>query len=514
MSQGANQCVWFKKDLRILDHAPLVEALKLGPVCCLYIYEPEIIHSAEFEAAHLLFINQSLEALESELRARGGALVTRVGEATEVLEELRQELCFQRLWSHQETGQWITYQRDLRVASWAKRQGVDWQEFTQTGVIRRLASRQGWAQRWEERMRRPVTPPPPRLSTLAVKSLGLLGPPFFHLPPSHKKEAQRGGEALGWACLESFLESRGLNYRAEMSSPLAGATGCSRLSPYLTWGCLSLKCVAQRVQERVADLRVAKFHGEVVDRRWLGALRSFSGRLHWHCHFMQKLEDEPRLEFENMARSYDGLREASFNEEFFSRWCAGQTGYPMVDACMRALHATGWINFRMRAMLTSFASYHLWLPWQRPAQFLARHFLDFEPGIHYSQIQIQSGVTGINTVRIYSPIKQALDQDPEGVFIKRYVPELAMVPKMFLAEPQRMTPLQQQHYGCRIGQDYPAPVVDHVTAYREARAKIAVVRQRPAARAEAQQVFKKHGSRKRRGGVLVTQRAEQQELFS
>ena len=101
---------------------------------------------------------------------------------------------------------------------------------------------------------------------------------------------------------------------------------------------------------------------------------------------MQKLEDEPEIEFRNFNRAYDGLREDEFNDEYFEAWCHGRTGYPMVDACMRALHQTGWINFRMRAMLVSFASYHLWLHWRQPALYLARLFLDYEPGIHYSQI--------------------------------------------------------------------------------------------------------------------------------
>lgn len=179
-------------------------------------------------------------------------------------------------------------------------------------------------------------------------------------------------------------------------------------------------------------------------------------------------------------------------------WQNGLTGYPMVDACMRCVKATGWLNFRMRAMLMSFASHHLWLHWRPTGIFLARHFLDFEPGIHFSQVQMQSATTGINTVRIYSPAKQALDQDPQGRFIKLWVPELEGVPVSWLAEPHRMQLEQQSAAGCHIGVDYPAPIVDHATAYREARLKIALARREPAAREEARRVFLRHGSRKRR----------------
>jgi deoxyribodipyrimidine photo-lyase len=214
---------------------------------------------------------------------------------------------------------------------------------------------------------------------------------------------------------------------------------------------------------------------------------------------MQKLEDEPAIEFENMARVFDGLRENDFNQESFQAWCEGRTGYPMVDACMRALHRTGWLNFRMRAMLVSFASYQLWLHWRPTAVYLARHFLDFEPGIHFSQFQMQSGVTGINTVRIYSPAKQVLDQDPHGQFIRRYVPELAAVPDEYLPEPHRMPPLLQQSLGCEIGKHYPFPIVDYKAATKAAKDRLFAVRKRSEAKAEARRVYQKHGSRRRPG---------------
>ena len=212
---------------------------------------------------------------------------------------------------------------------------------------------------------------------------------------------------------------------------------------------------------------------------------------------MQKLEDEPSIEFENFNRAYDGLREGEFNDDFFEAWCEGQTGYPMIDACMRALHQTGWINFRMRAMLVSFSSYHLWLHWRKPAIYLARLFLDYEPGIHYSQIQMQSGVTGINAVRIYSPIKQVTDQDPQGIFIRRFVPELAEVPDKHLAEPHKMNAMEQTLFCCEIGKDYPAPIVDHKTRYRLARDRMHQHKRLPATREASAKVYQKHGSRKK-----------------
>ena len=225
------------------------------------------------------------------------------------------------------------------------------------------------------------------------------------------------------------------------------------------------------------------------------SLKSFSGRLHWHCHFMQKLEDEPAIEFEDLHSACRGLRPPADSTTVFAAWQAGETGLPFVDACMRMLRATGWLNFRMRAMLMAVASYHLWLDWRQPGLHLARLFTDFEPGIHWSQVQMQSGTTGINAVRIYNPVKQGYDQDPDGRFIRRWVPELGDVPAAFVHEPWRWDGADRV-----LDQAYPRPVVDHLGAARAARQRIWAVRRGSAFREEAARVFERHGSRKRRSG--------------
>ena len=138
----------------------------------------------------------------------------------------------------------------------------------------------------------------------------------------------------------------------------------------------------------------------------------------------------------------------------------------------------------------------MWLHWRQPALYLARLFLDYEPGIHYSQIQMQAGVTGINTVRIYSPIKQVIDQDPQGIFIRRFLPELSNVPDKHIAEPHKMTSMEQILFECRIGIDYPPPIVDHKTRYKIARDRMHSLKKLPQTREASQKVFQKHGSRK------------------
>jgi deoxyribodipyrimidine photo-lyase len=148
-------------------------------------------------------------------------------------------------------------------------------------------------------------------------------------------------------------------------------------------------------------------------------------------------------------------------------------------------------------MLMAFASYHLWLHWREPGLHLARCFTDYEPGIHWSQAQMQSGTTGINSLRIYNPVKQSRDQDPDGRFIRRWVPELARVPDAFIHSPWEMTAAEQQDCGLRIGRDYPPPLIDHLAAAREARRRLGAVRRQGSAREEGQAIFRDHGSRRR-----------------
>jgi deoxyribodipyrimidine photo-lyase len=379
---------------------------------------------------------------------------------------------FDDLLSSEETGTGWSYTRDKAVGAWCRARGVCWHEWPQHGVVRRLATRRGWAGLWAQRMNQPALAAPTGFRRMPGSTLELPALPTaasLGVPP-HGKALQPGGEATAQAVLREFLDGRGRDYRRALSSPLTAEAGCSRLSPHLAFGTVSMRTVHQATEAAIA---------RTPDRALAYALRGFAGRLRWHCHFMQKLEDEPAIEVRNFSRAYDGLRPGdadappagALERERLQAWCTGNTGYPMVDACMRSLCATGWLNFRMRAMLVSFAAYHLWLHWREPGLHLARQFLDFEPGIHWSQMQMQSGTTGINTLRIYSPAKQACEHDPAGLFIRRWVPEWG-------------TPA------------YPQPIVDERTALAAAKERLYGVRGSAAARAEADAVQERHGSRK------------------
>lgn len=489
MPEASVHVVWFKRDLRVHDHRPLAEAAARGSVIPLYVIEPSLVAAPDFDHLHADFINESLNELNDELTRLGAPLVIRVGEVVDVLEALRCETGFTHLWSHMETGVELTFRRDRAVKAWAKTQGVVWTEIRQFGVERGRVSRDRWQSRWEAFMAEPLAATPERLQP-HFKKVPILGKTTAEkfqslelcervLAPVKREADLRGGSREGWRWYEDFLGGRGHSYQQAMSSPVTAYEKCSRLSPYLAWGCVSMRAVVQRLRQERAKKPAAIRHAD---------LRALDARLHWHCHFIQKLEAEPAIEGHCFNRACETLRQRDTQSDRLQAWQSGMTGYPFVDACMRSLQARGWINFRMRAMLVSFAAYDLWIDWRDLRDFLACQFIDYEPGIHISQLQMQSGTTGINTLRMYNPVKQGTDHDAAGTFIRRWVPEL------------RDLPAAQIHTPWKLAQPpahYPHPIVDHAGAVRFARGEFAKLRRSDEHREEAKRVFKEHGSRKR-----------------
>lgn len=502
-SVGASnvQVVWFKRDLRVRDHAPLTEAAKRGPIVPLYLAEPGLWKLPDSAPQHWAYLRAALTELQESLSALGAPLVVRTGEAVNVLTRLNGELGgIASIWAYEETGNAWTYARDRQVIAWARSNRVSLNELPRDFVVRRLASRDDWGTIAKSRMAQPILAPPSRLTAATARDGGPVAPgviPELHdlgLTPSHPPVV--AGERDARRTLDSFLGGRCVGYERNLSSPISAWDGCSRLSVHLTFGTISLREVLARTRRASNETPAYRF-----------SLRAFEERLHWRSHFIQKLEDQPSLEHTSYVRPFDGVRldpsTSSLGAERFAAWAEGRTGYPMVDACMRSLNATGWINFRMRAMLVSFASYDLWLDWRATASHLARAFIDYEPGIHYPQVQMQSGTTGINTIRIYEPVKQGLDHDPTGDFVRRWVPELGAIDGTAVHQPWLGS---GTFWG--VPAAYPARVVDHGEAVAAAWKTIDRLKGQARRNGTAAQVLERHGSRRpppalRRGRVAT-----------
>lgn len=485
------QVVWFKRDLRVADHAPLLLASAQGPILPLYVFEPDLWAAPDMSARHRWWVTESVRELQERLADLGQPLVVRTGSIITVLADIQRRFGGFVLWSHEETGNGQTYTRDREVLAWCRSQGIRWNECRQNGVIRRLKSRDQWSEQWEETMATPLSETPTTLSPIAIDPGEIPVSPADFTPSALH---QLPGEHAGRQCLRSFLYLRGEHYSGGISSPASAAQYGSRLSPYLAWGNLSMRQVVHATRARQAEVRNAP---PTRRGRWLRSLRAFDSRLHWHCHFIQKLESEPEIEYECFVRALNDMRNRTGNESYLHAWRTGNTGYPFVDACMRYLQATGWLNFRMRAMLVSFAAYDLFLDWRLFAHFLAQQFLDYEPGIHYPQIQMQSGTTGINTIRIYDPVKQGYDHDPNGDFVRHWIPELAPIPGPVVHEPWKLSPLEQKEFGFTPGTAYPDRVVDHREAVRAAKETVRTYRQKAETRESARAILQRHGSRSR-----------------
>ena len=479
--------LWFRHDLRIEDNLAFNTTCKDGEVLPIFIYDKNYWELETSSSYHLKFTQDSLEELNQNFKDQFNSKIhIFYGYTLKILDELINKYKFKQIYSNQIFRNQYTLDLDQKCKSLFKEKNVLWHQGQQFGIQLENRKRNFWSSQWNN-----FIDLNPVKAQINCKFLKVDNPSLDKIKTKEidVTNIQKGGRKQALSLLQSFLEQRSENYQKEMSSPVTGEVACSRLSPHITYGTISL---------REINFAITNAKKENMSFNKVKSLRSFRSRLAWHCHFIQKIYDEPEIEWQNMNRAYDGLRENSFNEEYHHAWKIGLTGYPFVDACMRYLKTNGWINFRMRAMLVSFASYQLWLDWKKTSKHMAQLFTDYEPGIHYSQFQMQSGTTGINTIRIYNPIKQSIDQDPNGSFIKKWVPELQNVPDKLVHEPWKLTYLEQKDLDLEIGKHYPHPIVDHHSSSKIARDKIWQIKKTDEAKFNAQKILQKHASAKAR----------------
>lgn len=482
---------WVKRDFRLVDNEAYARALSESedvlPVFC---YEPLLLAGPDWGKFHTYALWQGQTSLRKNLQAFGSDLYVSQDDVLPTFERIKREFTFDAIFAHEETGLAHTFARDKAAARWCKEQNITFIEVKNNGVTRRLRSRDLWEKEFKTFITSPEAQVPRTLSlsaearALAIETqdptTGALS--IDMLSPTLPVVSEGAAHAL----LTNFFTERVQGYSGGISAMNKAVTHSSHISVHLAWGTISLRHVFNKTQKMREML--AETGGSYQLQR---SLTSFKSRLYWHGHFVQKLEDEVAMELRPVNAAYAETLPFVEGEEAARRlfaWEAGTTGYPMIDASMRYFRTHGWLNFRSRAMVTSFAVHALRLHWQTVMYRMAPFMIDYVPGIHVAQVQMQAGLTGANTIRVYSPMKQMEDQDPEARFIKEQLQELAQ----FSAED--IAAFETKELGI-----YPRPIINFKAETKIMKDSLYGIKKSAFGREEGKRVFQKHGSRRKWG---------------
>jgi deoxyribodipyrimidine photo-lyase len=451
--------LWLRRDLRIHDHPALraarASAERLVPVFCL---DDRLLHGRHASGSRTQFMLECLRDLDEALVARGSGLVVRHGPPELELPALVRETGATALHFSADVTPFAR-DRGRLVAEAMDGTGVELQGHPGLYVADspgEVRTKKGTPQTvftpyhraWLAAGRRELAPAPRKLPPLpsgleagsvpSLESLGL---------EQEVEDPMPGGEREGRKRMRAFLAESVRDY-ADGHDAL-GREGTSRLSPYLRFGCIS----PLELEEQLP--------------RGKGG-EAFRRQLCWRDFYAQLLLHHPGNAREEFRERYRGAIDWSDSEEDLAAWREGRTGYPLVDAGMRQLLREGWMHNRARLVVGSFLTKHLGIDWRRGERWFMRMLLDGDEANNNGNWQ-WIGSVGVDPQpvyrRVYNPARQQESHDPDGTYVRRYVPELRDVPDEHLAEPWRMPEEVQRESGCLIGTDYPAPIVDH----REAR---------------------------------------------
>ncbi|WNF21207.1 FAD-binding domain-containing protein [Mesobacillus jeotgali] len=421
--------VLFNKDLRISDHQPLAEAAKAGEVLPLYIFEPSLWKETALSARHFQFIVESLEELAKGIEGKGGRLLYAIDEVERVLDNLLDIYDSINLFAHKD------YRLIDKAEKWVKQN--EQVLFTFGPELEDVRDKQ-FDHRLNSYLKEMLAEVPSKID-VPLKTPDFLLTDLkklknFKFKGNKIRFGQQGGEGNAEETLDSFLEGRFSNYIENSQKPLPSSLSSSRLSAYITWGNISIRSIYQKTAEKSQACELEEGKKQLDE-------------------FLSKLI--ARIKVSSMERQNEQLADLSvikreWNEDWYRRWLAGRTGIPIIDAAMKSLDKTGWMNFSLRGMVISFITNSLLLDEEKPSTALAELYLDYEPALHDYYIQLYSGLRG--KMKIMDPVKIGRQLDPDGAFIRRYIPELSRLPAEYIHEPWLYPGFYQ------LG--YDAPMVD------------------------------------------------------
>lgn len=449
--------VWLKRDIRSKDHLPLFFAEQSPiPYLVLFIFDKDVLQHPDCNLRHLQFQYHSLLDLKNRLSAFDFQINICNAKSKAVFSKILNEFDVQQVLSYQESGIRLTFDIDLSLKKLFSSKQIPWKEYQRDGILRGIKNRENWDQAWFHMANSPIIEIEYTIKkTISWQHSFALSDERKLLYQNYSSHFQPAGETYAWKYLQNFVKQRIHNYSRHISKPALRRISCSRLSPYLAWGNISIRQVYQYVYDDALKKSEKNPH------------QNFLTRLTWHCHFLQKFETVCEYETHCINAAFEETWKEKDNT-LIQAWKNGQTGFPLVDAAMRCVINTGWINFRMRALLVSFLSHHLFQDWRHGAYHLAQQFLDYEPGIHYTQFQMQAGSTGVNVLRVYNPILNSQKHDEKATFILQWCPELSELPMHLVFEPWKINPMEEVFYNFKLGQNYP----DRIVKLEENRQKI------------------------------------------
>lgn len=471
---------WFRRDLRLLDNTALIAACtaSVGDVIPLFVLDDTLLRGADVAPARVRFLLDSLQELDNALRQRGAQLVIRRGDSvTELLWAARQTDARAVYFNRDYTP--LARRRDVRAEQHLRAAGYD--VITHKDLLvhepDEVYSKEGkpytvftpYKRAWLA-----LPKPTPNVEDFPRLQPSLdLGALSHHLPTLHALGVASapatlpGGESNAWQLLDNFTASGRLDAYNTQRDVLAEDV-TSRLSPHLRFGTISPRlCYQRAIDTQVNPFATRRSVSPAAsDVRKTGA-ESWISELIWREFYAQVLYHHPHADRANFNRSYDALRwgsgDAALDDQRWQAWCAGQTGYPIVDAAMRQLNTTGWMHNRARMVVASFLTKDLLLDWRLGESYFMRNLVDGDPASNNGgwQWAASTGTDAQPYFRIFNPLLQGQRFDPAGSYVRRYIPELARVPDEFIHTPSEMSLALQQQCGCKVGRDYPAPIVDH-----------------------------------------------------